>query len=115
MRLDPLDEIQRLYSLLTAAERVRFLAWLTTSPTTQRPADAGGGQDDDLVTGDAAREYLCRALARVRVAEDAARRARIEAQLAGDRVRRLREQARRIPQRGAVDSAPPCEAEPVDG
>lgn len=32
-RLDPVDEAQRLYALMTASERVRFLAWLTSPPT----------------------------------------------------------------------------------
>lgn len=31
-RLCPLDEAQRLWALLTAAERVRFLSWVTTAP-----------------------------------------------------------------------------------
>ena len=47
MRLDPLDEIRRLYELLTASERVRFLAWVATAPSLQLPAIKDGGQTDD--------------------------------------------------------------------
>jgi hypothetical protein len=36
-RLDPLDEARRLWMLLTASERVRFLAWIVTAPDCQRP------------------------------------------------------------------------------
>lgn len=41
----PLDEIQRMYALLSPAERVRFLSWLVTAPPTQRPADDGGDRE----------------------------------------------------------------------
>jgi len=42
MRLDPPEEARRLWMLLTAAERCEFLAWVTTAPDCQRPADAEG-------------------------------------------------------------------------
>ena len=44
MRLDPLDEARRLWLLLTASERTKFLSWITTAPPTQRPDDGEGGQ-----------------------------------------------------------------------
>jgi len=43
-RLDPLDEIIRMYSLLTASERVQFLAWVASAPSCQKPAK---GEHDD--------------------------------------------------------------------
>ena len=43
-RLDPLEEALRLWALLTAAERVRFLAHVTTGID---PATGGSPQHDD--------------------------------------------------------------------
>jgi len=40
VRLDPLDEILRLYQILTAAERVAFLAAIATDPRGRPPSPA---------------------------------------------------------------------------
>ena len=54
-RLDPLDEALRLWDLLTASERVRFLAHVTSSP---RP-DALPAADSNAPEGAREEEPRC--------------------------------------------------------